>query len=166
MATRIKIDGLEDCLKCMDAAPENLLKMSRTATRTAARATVKHIKKGIPATWRSLTSSKVTKSSDGKLSATIGLYNKQGGRSGGKTPAWFKAYWANYGTLAGRDPSHRFQYPVKHRKTAAAAARRNKGGEKARNFFEKAIVGWEAVFVEAFQQSLKQQEEKIYGTND
>lgn len=160
MAGRIKIEGLEDCLRCMDQAPGNLLKMSRTAAREAAKATTKHIKGGIPKRWKSLANSKVKKTRDGRITATMGLYNKKGGR-GATIPDWFKAYWANYGTLAHRDPTHTFQYPVKRRTTTAAKNRKNKGGQRAQRFFEGAVRGWEDVFVRAFEESLKKQEDKL-----
>ena len=39
MAKVYKIEGLDDCLKCMDAAPANVLKMTRAAMREAGKQT-------------------------------------------------------------------------------------------------------------------------------
>lgn len=162
----ITISGLEDCTRMFDQAPENLLKVSKTAARTAGREAAKHIKKGVPARWKKLTKAKVVSTPNGSLNVGIGLYNghQQSGHQNKKSKIddWFKAYWANYGTLQHRDPTHKFQRPVKHNKTAASRRRRNKGGQMHQNFFEGSIVGFEKVFIEAFQKSLKDQEDKLY----
>lgn len=160
MGAAIKIEGLDDCLKMFENAPKRELKICQKAMKDASRQVVKSIKRGCGA-FGKMAAAKVKKARDGGLSATIGLFNKEGGRDGGKVPNWFKAYWANYGTLEGRDPNHKFQYPVKHRGTSAAQNRRNKGGQKARNFFEGAIQGWDDTFVKAFEDSLRRQQDDL-----
>jgi len=162
----ITISGLEDCTRMFDQAPENLLKVSKTAARAAGRETAKYIKKGVPARWKKLTKAKVTTTPNGSLNVGIGLFNghQQSGHQNKKSKIddWFKAYWANYGTLQHRDPAHMFQTPVKHNKTAASRRRRNKGGQMHQNFFEGAIAGFEKTFLSAFERSLKEQENKLY----
>lgn len=57
-----------------------------------------------------------------------GLYKKA------EMPAWYKAYWRNFGTLSRRDPGHEF---VKGRRTTSSAW---KGGIKPRQGVGKAIA--------------------------
>lgn len=158
----IRIEGVEDCLRMFEQVPENMLKISRAAMRAASKETAKKIRKGTPKRFRRLTRYKVGKTAAGNVYARIGLYNgKQ--ISGnqpkkGQIPDWFKAYWANYGTLKHRDPSHPFQYKVKPK----SRHRRNDVGQRAQNFFEGAIQGWEDVFVEAFSNEIKKQEDELY----
>lgn len=166
MAAGITIQGLDDCLRFFDQAPENLMKVSRTALRDGAKAVAKVSRQRLPKRWRSLVRYKVLRNYKGNLQVLWGLFNGHQ-RQGHQNPKnaiddWFKAYWLNYGTLGNRDPEHHFQTAVKHRKTAAAARRKNTEGIKPRKFFEASIAGWEGVFVEAFAASLKKQEDKLY----
>ena len=166
MADAITIQGLDDCLRFFDQAPENLVKVSRTALRDAGKEVSKMARQRLPKRWRKLVRSKVLRSYKGNLQVLWGLFNGHQ-RQGHQNPKngiddWFKAYWLNYGTLGNRDPEHHFQTAVKHRKTAAAARRRNTEGIKPRKFFEASIQGWEDRFTEAFSASLKKQEDKLY----
>lgn len=161
----ITISGLDDCLKFFDNAPENLVKATRKSLKDASKTTSKMLRNRIPKRWRNLVKYKVT--NKGHLNAVFGLFNTklaQGHQNpkGAPIPDWFKAYWLNYGTLSNRDPEHHFQQPVKHRKTAAAINRRNTTGIRPRNFFEAALPGWEGVFFQEFQKSLKKQENELY----
>ena len=164
----MEIQGLDDCLKWMDNAPANCLKASRTAMKAASRKTSGRIRSKLPKRWRRLVKSRVEKRFDGNLSALIGLFNghqMQGHQNPGAAKGiddWFKAYWANYGTLTHRDPQHSFREPVKHGGTAAAKNRRNNVGQEAQHFFEDAAKGFEDVFTEAFSESLAKQERVFY----
>lgn len=166
MADAITIQGLDDCLRFFDQAPENLMKVSRTALRDGGKEVSKMARQRLPKRWRRLVRSKVLRSYKGDLQVLWGLFNghqQQGHQNkNGAIDDWFKAYWLNYGTLANRDPEHQFKTPVKHRKTAAASRRRNTEGIKPRKFFEASIQGWEDRFIEAFSASLKKQEDKLY----
>lgn len=155
----IRIEGLEDTLKYFDEAPDKLLKLSQKASREGAKAVGKKLRSGLPKNFKKLTKYKVKKTGSGELSITIGLYNNQGRPE--KAPDWFKAYWLNYGTLEGRDPSHHFSNAIKRRHTSAAKNRRNKEGIQARNFYEGAIRGWEDVFIRAFEEALKKNEDDL-----
>ena len=166
MAAGITIQGLDDCLRFFDQAPENLMKVSRTALRDGAKAVTKVSRQRLPKRWRGLVRYKVLRNYKGNLQVLWGLFNGHQ-RQGHQNPKnaiddWFKAYWLNYGTLDNRDPEHHFQTAVKHRKTAAAARRKNTEGIKPRKFFEASISGWEGTFTEAFSASLKKQEDKLY----
>lgn len=61
---------------------------------------------------------------------------------------WTKAYWKNYGTLANRDPSHKFSEP---RKRGSA---KWKGGIRPAHFYEKAERGKEEVWKKNFLKEL------------
>ena len=91
----------------------------------------------------------------------MGLYNKEGLPAKEKIPDWFKAYWLNYGTLEGRDPSHTFQRKVRPLTSSVASRRKNKLGIAYRNFFEKSTEGWTDVFVEAYEKYLADQQEQL-----
>ncbi|MBQ2371557.1 MAG: hypothetical protein II289_00110 [Bacteroidales bacterium] len=160
----VHIEGVEDCLKMFDNAPANAVKICTKAMRAGARASANHIRKATPKRWRKLVKSRGGKLADGSPWARAGLYNnKQAtGRQStkGKDPAfdWFKAYWANYGTLSRRDPTHQFQYKIKPK----SKERRQSVGQPAQNFFEKAIVGWEEKFVDAFYTEVERNKDDMY----
>lgn len=165
MATGVRITGVEDCLRMFEKLPANILKIEVAAMRSASKASAKHIRKGIPKRWRRLVKYKIYGANvrrDGDTYALIGLYNRKevaGHQPEGKDPTfdWFKAYWANYGTLTKRDRSHKFKYPIKKN-----VSRRNNKGQPPQNFFETAINGWEDIYIREFENSLKKQEDKLY----
>lgn len=151
------ISGLDDALKCFDQAPKNLVKVVRTALRKGGSQAAKEIRKAMPRRFKRLVSSKVVKGAvSGDYSALIGAFNKV--KSGTSEPNdWFKAYWRNYGTLTRRDPGHQFDYPIKH----LNRKRRNEVGQPAENFYDQAVGPAQQAFIRGFQDSLKQQEDKI-----
>lgn len=162
MAEAIRIEGVEDCLRMFDRFPEKMLQVEISAMRVAARETARHIRKGIPKRFRKLTKSKVYNKGKNTY-AMAGLYNKKeiSGEQSGKDPVfdWFKAYWSNYGTLRRRDPSHAFQYKIKPK--TAGNRRRQSVGQPAQKFFEKAIEGWQDVYVGALENEVKKHEDDL-----
>lgn len=154
---RAYITGLDDALKCFDQAPKNLIKVVKTAMRAGGKQAAKEIRKVMPRRFKRLVTNKVVKGKvSGDWNALVGAFNKV--KNSGKEPDdWFKAYWANYGTLTHRDPGHQFDYPIKrlHRK------RRNEVGQPAQNFYDRAIGPAQDAFIRAFQDSVKQQEDKL-----
>ena len=161
MSKAIRIDGVEDVLRMFDGAPKELQKAGRKAMASAGRKVAAKLKRRIPPRWKRLIRSKANMSRSGNLYAVMGLYNgheSQGRQPDGKKVSdWFKAYWSNYGTLARRDPGHRFDYPVKSRRSAGGRLRRNDMGQFPERFFEAAAGGWENVFLDGFKDSLKKQ---------
>ena len=156
-----EIQGLDDCLRWMDKAPENCIKVSRAAMRDASRAVSKKMRQRTPKRWRRLVKFAVNKNANGTLAAWIGLFNghQQQGHQNKDAKAiddWFKAYWANYGTLTHRDQSHTFKYGIKNRK------RRNNVGQRPMNFFEAAANGAESEFIDAFNKALAEKERDFY----
>ena len=127
MATQTYITGLDDCLKCFDQAPKNLLKVVKKALKEGGKRAAKELRKAMPRRFKRLVSNKVVKGvASGDYSALIGAFNRV--KSGTNEPDdWFKAYWKNYGTLTKRDPNHKFDYPVKR----LNRKRRNEVGQAA-----------------------------------
>lgn len=154
------IEGLDDCLKCLDTAPENVVKMTKNAMREGGKAASRVIMAKTPARWRRLVGYKVSKGQlSGNTYALVGYFNK--GKSKGTAGAiddWFKAYWKNYGTLARRDASHHFSYPVKRH----VRGRRNNVGQPANLFFEQSLGGCYERFLSAFRDSMSKQEQTLY----
>ncbi len=161
------IEGLEDTLKFFDQAPENLIKVTKTALRDASSVSARNLRRRIPERWRKLVKFKVKLMGSGNLIATFGLFNGHQVQGNQSDPDmliadWFKAYWSNYGTLENRDPTHQFKNPVKHHKTAAARRRKGAKGIQPRRFFDEGIAGWSGPFLDAFKKSMKKQEAKLY----
>lgn len=172
MPNGITITGLDDCLKAFDKAPENLLKISRTAMRAGAKPVVQQVRQQTPKRFRRLVKSKLVRMRSGDSNILIGLFNNHasGGyqpKTGKRIDDWFKAYWANYGTITRRDPAHQFESPVKrptykyNARGQKVRERRNNVGQSAQNFFDKAVSGFENRFIDAFQESLKAQESTL-----
>lgn len=166
MAEGITIQGLDDCLKFCDGAPKEMRDLVKKAMREGAKASRKLIKKASPKRWQHLTSFKV-KRRGGTTAAAIGYYNKH--QHNGQQPKgepiddWFKAYWSNYGTLTKRDPAHHFQKPIRGANQAVAQRRRNNVGQEPKRFFERAIKGYDKVFVDAFQEYIDKHIDDCYG---
>ena len=161
MATQTYITGLDDCLKCFDQAPKNLLKVVKKALKDGGKQAAKELRKAMPRRFKRLVSNKVVKGAEsGDYSALIGAFNRV--KSGTDEPDdWFKAYWKNYGTLTKRDPHHKFDYPIKPDTWAAAKRRRNRVGQRHENFYDGAVAPAQQAFIRAFQDSLKAQEDKL-----
>lgn len=162
MAIRARIDGVAEMARVLDSAPAGMAKVVKTAMRSGANAVTRQIRNGVPSEWSELAKAKVGATRRGSIYAAAGLRNKKS-TSKGEVPKWFKAYWKNYGTLTRRDPSHRFDNPIKPDRYSTAKRRRNSVGQRAHNFFEEAINGWEDTFTAAFEKSMKNQEKKIFG---
>lgn len=163
---KLSIEGLDGCLKLFDDLPENVLRMEKASMRKASAAVSKNIRKGVPKRFRKLVKYKMYEDRDRNTYVLIGLYNRKeiaGNQpeSGDPVFDWFKAYWANYGTLARRDKNHKFKYGIKPK--SAGNRRRQSVGQPAQNFFAKAISGWENVYVETLEKEMKKNEDKLYG---
>jgi hypothetical protein len=156
------VTGLKAVLAAFDKAPKEMRKVCRKALASASRVTARDIRKKIPARWRRLVKSKTKESKGHRMYANAGLYFSAAAVGGHQPksytgPAdgisdWFKAYWLNYGTLNGRDPSHRFE-----RKVKAGGKRKKRNGVKASRFFDTAVRGWEGDFAGNFKSCLEQQ---------
>ena len=157
MAIVMTIEGLADYLRTLDDAPQTLVKCVRKAMRKAGSELARDIKSGTPQSFRPLVKCKVVKARISRnLSSAVGLYKDK--TTGREIPEWFKAYWKNYGTLQRRDPSHRFDRPIKPDGTVAARNRRNRVGQYNENFFEETLPsGWESKYVNTFTREMRSQ---------
>lgn len=163
----MKIEGMDDVVRFLDNLPANLESVAKKAMRKANKETSKRIRAATPARFQKLVSGKVVRARSTKdLTATIGLWNKHevNGHQNrrGEITDWFKAYWKNYGTLENRDPNHEFDYPVKPARTAAAARRKNRTGQRPERFFEAGIAGWESIWVKAFEAEMVKLQDEMY----
>ena len=151
------IEGLAEYLRTLDEAPDVLIKCVRKSMRKAGTELARDMKAGIPAGFRPLVKCKVVKARISRnLSSAVGLYKSASKDDDGFK--WFKAYWKNYGTLARRDPSHRFDNPIKPDGTQAAMNRRNRIGQFSERFFEAALPpGWESRYVSTFVREMRSQ---------
>ena len=159
MATEIRIEGLDECLKSLDRLPKNALRMTEAAMKEAAQPVVKKIRSGMPKEFRRLIRSKVIKAErrmNGNSTLIIGAFKRKK-QSDKEVNDWFKAYWQNYGTLSHRDPGHEFVFPIKK----GSRRRRNNVGQPHRNFFDDAIRGWESMIFENFVAALKRREDDL-----
>ncbi len=169
MADSFRIKGIEDCERFLDAQPANVLSLTRKAMGAGGRAGARSIRSRVDKRYAYLAKSKTGKIRNGDGFRTrFGLFD--GGEVDGtqpksgkrKTFTFYKAYWRNYGTLEGRDPSHNFRYPVKKQSTQAAEKRRNRTGEMHTNFFESAAAGVEEVFMDTFERYIEEHINDLY----
>lgn len=163
---KLSVDGIDECLKIFDNLPENILKMEKASMRKASAAVSKNMRKAIPKRFRKLVKYKMYEDRDKNTYVLIGLYNRKeiaGHQPGKGDPVfdWFKAYWANYGTLARRDKNHKFKFGIKPK--TAGNPRRQSVGQPAQNFFAKAISGWENIYVDTLEKEMKKNEDMLYG---
>lgn len=162
---RIKMEGVDDCMRMFDMFPDNMLKMEKVAMRKAAQAVAKNIRKATPKRFRRLVKYKMHEDRQRNSYVLIGLYNRKeiGGHQpeeGWKVPDWFKAYWANYGTLSRRDPSHDFKTKIKAK--TPGNPRRQSVGQPPQRFFEKSLQGWQDIYLETLEKEMKKQENTLY----
>lgn len=162
---RISVEGIDDCMRMFDRMPDNMLKLEKKAMRKASQAVTKALRKGIPKRFKRLIKYKMHEDRSRNTYVLIGLYNRKeiSGRqpeSGDAVFDWFKAYWANYGTLSRRDPSHNFATKVKAK--TPGNKRRQSVGQPAQNFFERAIEGWQDVYLDTLEKEMKKEENILY----
>lgn len=159
MAT-IYIEGVEDVLRMFDDAPKELQKSGRKAMAAAGRKVAAQIKRNIPSRWKKLIRSNAKVARSGDIWANMGMFNRheqEGAQAGAPIDDWFKAYWKNYGTLTRRDPSHHFDNKIRGKNTPKGRRRRNDIGQPYHRFFESSVEGWESLFYQEFEQSLRKQ---------
>lgn len=151
----VRISGFEEAMKTLDRLPENVLKMSKQGMKEAAKPVAKQIRAGIQRpSFRRLVRTKVFSDGVDSVRCRVGLYHGKSKDEG--VSDWFKAYWANYGTLTRRDPNHQFDNPIRRR-----SRRKNNVGQVAQNFFERAIAGAEEKFIKAFTEWFAKNEKRL-----
>lgn len=155
-AIKLKVEGLDECMRLFDA--ERILQAEKSSMRKAASAVAKNLRKGLPKRYKKLAKYKLYEDRNGNSYVLIGMYNRQevaGNQPDNGDPVfdWFKAYWANYGTLSRRDPNHRFKTKIKAK--TKSNRRRQSVGQPAQNFFERAISGWGDTYFRTLVQEMK-----------
>lgn len=161
-AIKIDVEGLDECLRMFDA--DRILQVEKASMRKAAAAVSKSLRKGLPKRFKRLVKYKLHEDRNGNSYVLIGMYNRKevaGNQPDSGDPVfdWFKAYWANYGTLSRRDPNHQFKTKIKAK--TKSNPRRQSVGQPAQNFFERAIAGWQDVYLKTLDQEMKNNEEKL-----
>ena len=154
MEVDFKVDGLDQVLEWAKSRPLKMLKVTSRATQVGAARVVRTMYPHIDERWRRLVHFKVTTGQYRNIYCKIGFFNRHEKSVSSDIDDWFKAYWANYGTLTRRDPNHKFQYSVKPAHYAAAKRRRNNVGQPHQNFYDRAIQGYDTVFFNAFAADL------------
>lgn len=161
----VKIEGMDDCMRMFDNFPDNMISIEKKAMRDASKVVSKYIRSRTPKRFRKLVKFKLYEDRTRANYVLIGFYNRK--EVAGNQPEegdpvfdWFKAYWANYGTLKRRDPNHKFKYPIKAK--TKSNNRRQSVGQPAINFFNKAVDGWEDIYMNTFEASVKSNEDMLY----
>ena len=161
-AIKLKVEGLDECLRMFDA--DRILKAEKASMRKAAAAVARNLRKGLPKRFKRLVKYKLHEDRNGNSYVLIGMYNRKevsGAQPNNGDPVfdWFKAYWANYGTLSRRDPNHKFKTKIKAK--TKGNPRRQSVGQPAQNFFERALAGWQDVYLKTLDQEMKNNEKKL-----
>lgn len=157
MAEVARITGVEQAMKDLAQFPINADKVVEKAMRKGGSAVAKRIRAGVKKSFRKAVKSKLYNKGEGSY-VLVGLFKGRESHDAekGAIPAFFKAYWQNYGTLSRRDPSHQFEYPRKGRSA------KFKGGIKPRGWFEGTAATAQSEFVPAMQREYSAQLEKLY----
>ena len=161
----MKIVGTKEACDFLARYPMEANKIIQKALRYAVSPVAKKVKSAVPyPKWRTLVKVKAKQSrTSGRVYAVAGMLdNGQATEKGGITD-WYKAYWLNYGTLARRDPAHKFERGPRGRDS------RNKQGQPKPNgkaqqhyhFYDKAVEGMETDMTNRFLKSIEQQHEKL-----
>ena len=151
MSVTLEVKGIKDCYRKLDDMPEAALKLIKKSMQEASKPVARHMRSAIDIPhWRKLVKSKVAvgRTAWEGTQAAVGMFNNGKVTNSVKKadrPDWFKAYWANYGTLSRRDPQHLFKTPIKSKK------RHQSVGQPKQNFFERGSEGQEQIFVKHFE---------------
>lgn len=153
--TEVKIEGVDNALKVLEAYPINAHKVIDKAIRKAGTQAVKEVRSAVPhKDWRKMAKGRLKSYKEGGSYFKFGLYGDKSSADG-KITNWFKAYWKNHGTLARRDPNHHFDYK---RKRVSANW---KGGIRPSNFFEPSAERALKIFADKFEQELNKRANEI-----
>lgn len=151
MSVTLEVKGIKDCYRKLDDMPEAALKLIKKSMQEASKPVTRNMRNAIDIPhWRKLVKSKVAvgRTAWEGTQAAVGMFNNGKVTNSVKKadrPDWFKAYWANYGTLSRRDPQHPFKTPIKSKK------RHQDVGQPKQNFFERGSEGQEQIFVKHFE---------------
>ena len=143
---RASLEGSEAVQKAFDRFPDAMIREMRKSIRRHLRPVTDKIKASSPKQeWSSFAASKVSNRS-GLVSGVVGFF---GDKAQGME--WYKAYWLNYGTLAGRDPAHQFKNRLK-----SSSKPKQKHGIDYEHFFERAVAGQDIVVMSQVERDLEE----------
>lgn len=126
--TELEFKGVTSLEQIFEKLPDKYAKKPIVSTfRKGAREFTKELRKNTPKASGETRKGIGVKAGRGSRNLSISA----GFRTGKYMPAWNKAYWLNYGTMANRDPSHSFK---RARRTISADW---SGGIKPHKFVEK-----------------------------
>jgi hypothetical protein len=149
------IKGIEEAHRILDRAPMRATRIINKSLYAAAQVVIPDLKSAAPfPAAKELVAHRIKKTPNGRA-LIVGFF---GAMEGEKKFDWFKAYWANYGTLTRRDPNHSFDYPIKRLRQK----RRNEVGQPAQNFFENALRGKESEVISTFEKTIEKNLDELY----
>lgn len=139
-------------MKLLEEFPIKADKVVKDAMREASKAVAQNIRPKMPnKTFRKAVRYALKEGKELSF-AQVGILRPK--KNNDQRFAWMKAYWKNYGTLANRDPLHKFARPRK------AISSGWKGGIKPAHFFEPAMSGadelWKKTFVDSMKRKAKE----------
>lgn len=154
----IEFTNLDEIYKRFEQAPDKFVKITNECMKEGGKKVARMIRGRAPTEYRRLVGYRIGIGQITKNSYIfMGFFNKDRKKKLTQIPTWFKAYWANYGTLTKRYPGHHFRTPVKGHNRR----RRNNVGQSPELWYEGTIIGWQKVYLEAFSKKLKENEDKI-----
>ena len=102
------VEGVDKITRAFEQFPSDMQKETKRLMRTAAKPWLAKMRSATPfPEWKRLSNINV-KSRNGIISLLVGFFGPKDVHF-----EWMKGYWYNYGTLARRDPNHKFDNPVK-----------------------------------------------------
>ena len=148
----VHIEGIEQARTTLELYPIKIDKVVKDSMRQAAKAAAQVMRPKMPnKTFRKAVKYTVKKGKE-YFFANVGILRSKKEKvkilPNGKKDVtiWSKAYFKNYGTLANRDPGHKFTYARK------SVYRDRKGGIKPAHFFERTMNGAEEVMQKKFEE--------------
>jgi hypothetical protein len=128
MAFEIEFDGTESLDRIFEKLPAKYAKKPVIATfRKGARVFIRTLRSNTPSASGETKKGIGVKAGKGRNNISISV----GFRGGKYMPAYQKAFWQNYGTLANRDASHSFQ------RGRRSVSSKWKGGIQPKRFVER-----------------------------
>ena len=140
----VHIEGIDQAKDFLELFPIKIDKVVKDSMRQAGKAAAQVIRPKMPnKTFRKAVKYNVKKGKEFTF-ANVGILRPK--KQGDQRWAWMRAYWKNYGTMANRDPAHKFAYPRKPKYSNRL------GGIKPAHFFESSMTGVEDVMQKTFEE--------------
>lgn len=158
----VKSEGVQELIETLDKLPPKVaMRPLRSTLRKAAKPLEQEAKNNLPAKLSELKPVITTKNMRSFAGVKTGVYTKRAvvmlGQDERKVEydAYYLIYWLNYGTLSRRDPTHKFQSPVRMRQKHLSP------GINPRRFIQKAYDSRGAEVVAYAEANLLKDAEKF-----